>query len=391
MGLGVNVLLFDELTSDPSGPVEGQMWFNTTDHLFKIYRNGVTTSFTDKVAFDAHANSTSNPHTTTLEQARTAGNTLSGNIAMGTHLITGLGDPLASTDATNQQWVKDHVDSKLRGLDPQDSVLDMDLTAPPGTPAIGDRHIIAAIASGLWTGKENQIAEWSSTGWLYTVPNKGYALYNEEDNRQYVFNGTAWVDFGGAIATGTPVEITDATNAGGAATTVAKSDHQHAHGQRSGGNLHATVSTAGAGFQPKSNRAATANPTVTDDGVAGYLVGSSWFNVMAQSAWVCLSNATGAAVWKEMTNVSSVLGQKAGVVAAAGFAGNPKKATVTFATAFGSTAYAVQVTCVTTNNKTFAPTVESKLAASFVINTGTNNIADLVEIEWHATQSGESA
>jgi hypothetical protein len=266
----------------------------------------------------------------------------------------------------------------------------MTLTAPPLTPATGDRHVIAAVASGLWLGKETQIAEWSGTAWIYTVPNKGFTANNEADGIDYNFNGTAWVNIGAAVPTGTPVSITDSTNFAGSASSLAKSDHQHAHGNRGGGSLHATVSASGAGFYPQSNLAATTNPAVGNDTTQGYAIGSKWLNLTTKAEWVCFDASTGAAVWKETTNIATTLVQKAGVVLAASFAGNPKKATVSFATAFADANYAVTPCAVTTNSKTFAIGVESQLAGSFVINMGANNITDLVQVDWHATKNGES-
>jgi len=389
--LSINGLIFDELTEDPGSPGEGYMWFNTTAHLYKIYRNGATTSFTDAVAFANHTGSTSNPHTTTLEQARTANNAVSGSIAMGSNKITGLANPEAGTDGVNLQTLTSQIAEKLRGLDWQNSVLNMTTTAPPGTPASGDRYVIASPATGDWSGKEGQIAEWNGTAWVYTVPNKGFALTNEADGIQYNYNGSAWVNIGGSVPKGTPVEITDATNAQGDGSSFAVNNHQHSHGSRGGGSLHAVTSSSGAGFAPKSHRSATVAPTVTDDTAAGYVAGSRWTDTTHGTDWVCIDPTTGAAVWKETTNIAGVLNQKAGHVLAASFAGTPKKATVTFSAAFTNANYAVTVSAVTVNGRAFAPFIESQVAGSFVICLGSNSNADLTQVNWHATKDGESA
>ncbi len=84
------------------------------------------------------------------------------------------------------------------------------------------------------------------------------------------------------------------------------------------------------------------------------------------------------------------LQSKAGRVVAASFTGNPKKATVTFSTAFADANYAVVVTAVTSNGKTFAPNVENQIAGSFDINLGTNNKTDLVQVNWVAKKDGET-
>jgi hypothetical protein len=80
---------------------------------------------------------------------------------------------------------------------------------------------------------------------------------------------------------------------------------------------------------------------------------------------------------------------KSGVLIPGAFAGNPKKATVTFTTAFPDANYAVTLAAEAANDKGFVPHVESKTAAGFVVNLGTNNIANLVAVGWHATPNGE--
>ena len=41
---------------------------------------------------------------------------------------------------------------------------------PASDPAAGDRYLITATATGAWSGKEDQIAEWDGTEWQYTTP-----------------------------------------------------------------------------------------------------------------------------------------------------------------------------------------------------------------------------
>jgi hypothetical protein len=44
MPLQTDSILFDVLSADPASPVEGQMWFNTTDKTLKVYRTAGGTS-----------------------------------------------------------------------------------------------------------------------------------------------------------------------------------------------------------------------------------------------------------------------------------------------------------------------------------------------------------
>ena len=75
---------------------------------------------------------------------------------------------------------------------------------------------------------------------------------------------------------------------------------------------------------------------------------------------------------------------KNNAVAGGSFAGNPKKATVTFSTAFPNTNYSVTVTG--EDSRTW--TIESKLAGSFVINSNSNT-ALANTVYWQAISYGE--
>ena len=74
--------------------------------------------------------------------------------------------------------------------------------------------------------------------------------------------------------------------------------------------------------------------------------------------------------------------ERTGVLIPGDFAGNPKKATVTFLVAYPNTNYVITADIATINDKVFGHTLESKAAGSFVINLSTNNIANLTEVLW---------
>lgn len=52
---------------------------------------------------------------------------------------------------------------------------------------------------------------------------------------------------------------------------------------------------------PLSKLDATAAPAITDDGDAGYSIGSRWYDLTADDEYVCLDNTQGTAVWKLTT------------------------------------------------------------------------------------------
>ncbi len=120
-----------------------------------------------------------------------------GNATGGLDIVVSAGDvvtltnpPTADTDAANKLYV----DQLAAGLDWQESVLER-RTTPPGAPVLGARYLIIAVAAGAWVGREDDIAEWDGAAWNYTTPNLGFAVYVENENRAYVYNGAAWVYF----------------------------------------------------------------------------------------------------------------------------------------------------------------------------------------------------
>ncbi|MBA7599938.1 hypothetical protein ES703_06984 [subsurface metagenome] len=125
-------------------------------------------------------------------------------LAMNSQKISGLATPTAGSDAAT----KDHVDSVVQGLDWQQSVLD-ELDTPPGSPTTGDRYLVIATATGDWVGHEDDIAEWDGLVWVFTTPNKGFAVWIEDVGRQKSFNGTVWVSFGTTVDHGNLIGLGD--------------------------------------------------------------------------------------------------------------------------------------------------------------------------------------
>jgi hypothetical protein len=52
---------------------------------------------------------------------------------------------------------------------------------------------------------------------------------------------------------------------------------------------------------PPANMTATAAPGVTDDGDAGWRIGSRWYDLTNDAEYVCLDLTVGVAVWKKTT------------------------------------------------------------------------------------------
>lgn len=82
----------------------------------------------------------------------------------------------------------------LRVLDAivQLTVLDRDLTTPPGSPSEGDRYIVAAGATGAWAGNDGEIAAWQDGAWAFYSPNDGWLAWVGDENVLCVRDGATW-------------------------------------------------------------------------------------------------------------------------------------------------------------------------------------------------------
>lgn len=75
-------------------------------------------------------------------------------------------------------------------------VIDKDLTAPPGSPAIGDCYIVGASATGAWATHDGKIAVYGlDSTWLFVAPNEGVFAYVRDEKTLYRHEGSAWGRF----------------------------------------------------------------------------------------------------------------------------------------------------------------------------------------------------
>src|SRR6056297_1338805 len=86
------------------------------------------------------------------------------------------------------------VNSALRLLDGlvQMAVRDADRTAPPASPAEGDRHVVAAGATGDWSGWDGDVAFRADGAWLRLQPRAGWVAWNEATAGLLVHDGSGW-------------------------------------------------------------------------------------------------------------------------------------------------------------------------------------------------------
>jgi hypothetical protein len=73
------------------------------------------------------------------------------------------------------------------------AVINRTLTAPPPLPTIGDRHIVAAGATGPWVGQSGRIAMFTQAGWQFTPALPGWQAYVMAESQMAFFNGVAWI------------------------------------------------------------------------------------------------------------------------------------------------------------------------------------------------------
>ena len=94
---------------------------------------------------------------------------------------------------------KDYVDNLVQGVAWQEAVIDrIDFTtSEPATPNDGDRYINTGTGNSSSTTQPvtaDHIYEWDSTGstWVETIPEEGMAVWVEDEDVTYVYNGASW-------------------------------------------------------------------------------------------------------------------------------------------------------------------------------------------------------
>jgi hypothetical protein len=148
------------------------------------------------------------------------------------------------------------------------SVKSRSFNAPPVPPyTIGDRYIVNPPGAGVWSGHDNEIAEWTGTVWIYTVPSEGDKVWVEDESRNYIFNGSVWtfpedyidhnslqnLDVGDVH---TQYQLRSERNAadGYAGLDGSGEVADAQHGSRSGGTLHDAATPTVAGFMSAADK-----------------------------------------------------------------------------------------------------------------------------------------
>jgi hypothetical protein len=94
--------------------------------------------------------------------------------------------------AQAQKHVTHNEAIRLLDLLVQLTVADRNRSAPPATPAVGDRHIVAAGATGDWAGQSGRIALRETGVWSFIVPLQGWRARVLAEAVDVVFDGSNW-------------------------------------------------------------------------------------------------------------------------------------------------------------------------------------------------------
>ena len=179
------------LASDPSSPVDGQIWFNTTTGKLMVRQGGVNVDAT------ARANHTGTQLASTISDLSSAVQATrldqfaapTAAVGLGGQRVTGLAEPVASTDAAT----KGYVDAAVNGTDWKQSVRvattsDITLsglqTVDGISLAAGDRVLVKAqtaakdnglyvVASGAWARSSDADTDGKVTAGLSVMVEEG--------------------------------------------------------------------------------------------------------------------------------------------------------------------------------------------------------------------------
>jgi hypothetical protein len=192
----------------------------------------------------------------------------------------------------------------LRILDAaiQIAVLDLTRTAPPSSPAEGERHVVATGATGAWAGHANAIATWQDGAWAFLVPKSGWCIWSAADNVMFVFDGTHWRDLRDL-----PVTLDNAVHVGINTTASAP----NLLSVKSNAALLTAINVAGGGsgdarLQISKESAAKTASVFFSDGFSG----RAEFGLLGSDAFKLKVSADGSA-WVEAFNIDQTTGNLA--------------------------------------------------------------------------------
>lgn len=79
------------------------------------------------------------------------------------------------------------------------AIVDRTHASPPSTPAEGERYVVAASASGPWSGHDHEIAHFLDGSWSFIAPNEGFLAWDADESQLIIFTGSSWTGAGQSI------------------------------------------------------------------------------------------------------------------------------------------------------------------------------------------------
>ena len=172
----------------------------------------------------------------------------------------------------------------LRTLDAlvQLMVLDKDLASPPGSPADGDRYIVAASPTGAWSGHAGKIAAWQDGAWAFYTPREGWRAWLADEDKLFFWDGSDWI----------------APSSGGGGTASAIGLHNGKIVESHAGNAATFALKTLAGSDPSGGDPVTA---IFPDG-SSVSITAALSVTIPSTATMGFSNGTAGRIWAALAN-----------------------------------------------------------------------------------------
>jgi hypothetical protein len=200
-----------------SGGTQSIFSGNTSTDLLRVTQTGTGNAF----VVEDDSNPDSNPFvitsggsvgigtTTPSEKLDVSGKTKTINFQMTSGATPGY---FLTTDGSgNASWSP--INISTTELDPVLSVL----SSPPISNTVGDRYLIGSGSTGIWSGRTNDIAEYTGTTspfWSYTIPIGDNIVYVTDTLVTYYYNGSNWIPWRGTAILQNGNSLTTSVNIG---------------------------------------------------------------------------------------------------------------------------------------------------------------------------------
>lgn len=65
-------------------------------------------------------------------------------------------------------------------------------TVPPGSPGAGDRYLLGASPTGVWSGQAGKLAVYADEAWWFATPRTGWLAYDRGSDQLLVLKASGW-------------------------------------------------------------------------------------------------------------------------------------------------------------------------------------------------------